>query len=158
VSRAKVALKGAGVKEDGFALHGMDVGTPDPPDGRIERTASGEPQGTLHEGAMSLVQRVVPAVTRDEQVAGILEGQRYLHSLGITAWQGAIVGDYPVVPDCFEAYREADGRGLLTARVAGGLWGPRAAGGGSVGPGRHSSISWPNDGPSLAAPGSAPPA
>jgi len=121
-------LHGAWVNSRALALAGIDAGTPDPPDGRIERTASGEPQGTLHEGAMSLVQRVVPAVTRDEQVAGILEGQRYLHSLGITAWQEAIVGDYPVVPDCFEAYREADGRGLLTARVAGALWWQRAAG------------------------------
>ena len=57
---------------------------------------------------MNLVQRVVPAVTLDEQVAGILEGQRYLHSLGITAWQEAIVGEYAVVPDCFDAYREVE--------------------------------------------------
>jgi hypothetical protein len=64
----------------------------------------------------------------DEQVAGILEGQRYLHSLGITAWQEAIVGEYAVVPDCFEAYREVAGRGLLTARVTGALWWQRSAG------------------------------
>jgi predicted amidohydrolase YtcJ len=119
---------GAWVNSRALALAGVDAATPDPPDGRIERTAAGEPQGTLHEGAMNLVQRVVPAVTLEQQVAGILEGQRYLHSLGITAWQEAIVGEYAVVPDCFDAYREVERRGLLTARVTGALWWRRAAG------------------------------
>jgi predicted amidohydrolase YtcJ len=119
---------GAWVNSRALALAGVDAATPDPPDGRIERTAAGEPQGTLHEGAMNLIRRVAPAVTLDEQVAGIVEGQRYLHSLGITAWQEAIVGEYAVVPDCFDAYREAERRGLLTARVTGALWWQRAVG------------------------------
>ncbi len=117
---------GAWVNSRALELAGVDAATPDPPDGRIERTAAGEPQGTLHEGAMDLIRRVAPAVTLDEQVAGILEGQRYLHSLGITAWQEAIVGEYAVVPDCFDAYREVERQGLLTARVTGALWWQRA--------------------------------
>ena len=119
---------GAWVSSRALALAGVDAATPDPPDGRIERTAAGEPQGTLHEGAMNLIRRVAPAVTLDEQVAGILEGQRYLHSLGITAWQEAIVGEYAVVPDCFGAYREVERQGLLTARVTGALWWRRSVG------------------------------
>ena len=119
---------GAWVNSRALALAGIDAATPDPPDGRIERTATGEPQGTLHEGAMNLVQRMLPVVTLDEQVTGVLEGQRYLHSLGITAWQEAIVGEYAVVPDSFDAYREVEGRGLLTARVTGALWWRRGAG------------------------------
>ena len=119
---------GAWVNSRALALAGVDAATPDPPDGRIERTAAGAPQGTLHEGAMNLVQRMVPAVTLAERVAGVLEGQRYLHSLGITAWQEAIVGEYAVVPDCFDAFREVDGRGLLTARVTGALWWRRGVG------------------------------
>jgi predicted amidohydrolase YtcJ len=119
---------GAWVNSRALELARVDAATPDPPDGRIERTPAGEPQGTLHEGAMNLVRRVVPAVTLEEQMAGILEGQRYLHSLGITAWQEAIVGEYAVVPDCFEAYREVDGRGVLTARVTGALWWRRSVG------------------------------
>ena len=59
---------------------------------------------------MGLVERVVPRPGLDEQVAGIGEAQRYLHALGITGWQEAIVGDYAVVPDCFEAYLEAERR------------------------------------------------
>jgi predicted amidohydrolase YtcJ len=119
---------GAWVNSRALALAGIDAATPDPPDGRIERIATGEPQGTLHEGAMNLMDRVAPAATLTEQVAGILEGQRYLHSLGITAWQEAMVGEYAVVPDCFNAYREVDGRGQLTARVTGALWWRREAG------------------------------
>jgi predicted amidohydrolase YtcJ len=119
---------GAWVNSRALALAGIDATTPDPADGRIERTAAGEPQGTLHEGAMNLVQRMVPAVTLAERVAGVLEGQRYLHSLGITAWQEAIVGEYAVVPDSFDAFREVEGQGLLTARVTGALWWRRGAG------------------------------
>jgi predicted amidohydrolase YtcJ len=123
---------GAWVNSRALALAGVDAATPDPPDGRIERAAGGEPAGTLHEGAMNLVHRIVPPPRHAEQVAGILEGQRYLHSLGITAWQEAIVGDYAVVPDCYDAYCEAASRGLLTARVTGALWWRRSAGVGQL--------------------------
>jgi predicted amidohydrolase YtcJ len=118
---------GAWVNSRALALAGVDAATPDPPDGRIERIAAGAPAGTLHEGAMTLVQRVVPPPGLAEQVAGIVTGQRHLHSHGITAWQEAIVGDYAVVPDSFDAFREAERRGLLTARVTGALWWPRSA-------------------------------
>jgi hypothetical protein len=77
---------------------------------------------------MNLVERAIPRPDLDEQVAGICEGQRYLHALGITGWQEAIVGDYAVIPDCFDAYLEAERRGLLTARVVGALWWQRETG------------------------------
>ena len=109
-------------------LAGVSTSTPDPADGRIEREPDGTPSGTLQEGAMGLVERVVPRPRVDEQVAGIAEAQRYLHALGITGWQEAIVGDYAVIPDCFDAYLEADRRGMLTARVVGGLWWQRGLG------------------------------
>jgi predicted amidohydrolase YtcJ len=112
------ALRAAGITRD----------TPDPPDGRIERDEKGEPCGTLQEGAMRLVQRIAPAPTTEDFIAGILAGQRYLHSLGITAWQEAIVGNYPGVPDCFEAYRSLDSSGKLTGRVVGALWWERDRG------------------------------
>jgi predicted amidohydrolase YtcJ len=122
----------AWVNSRALALAGLDAAAPDPPDGRIERTATGEPSGTLHEGAMDLVGRLVPAPDTDEQVAGIVAGQAHLHALGVTAWQEAIVGDYAGIPDCFDAYREAERRGLLTARVTGALWWERSAGPGHL--------------------------
>lgn len=124
---------GAWVNSRALALAGIDARTPDPADGRIERDASGEPSGTLQEGAMNLVERLVPPPTLAEQVAGILEGQRCLHAAGVTSWQEAIVGDYPVTPDCYDAYREVERRGLLTGRVVGALWWQRATGPGQLG-------------------------
>ncbi len=122
----------AWVNSRALELAGIGAGTPDPADGRIERDADGNPVGTLQEGAMSLVERVVPRPGLDEQVAGIAEGQRYLHSLGVTGWQEAIVGDYAVIPDCFDAYREAERRGLLVSRVVGAQWWQRGTGTGQL--------------------------
>jgi predicted amidohydrolase YtcJ len=108
-------------------LAGITRGTPDPADGRIERNADGEPAGTLHEGAADLVGRLAPEPTADEVYRGLLEGQRYLHSLGITAWQDAIVStDFWV--DNYSAYLRAGGNDDLTARVVGSLWWDRERG------------------------------
>jgi predicted amidohydrolase YtcJ len=106
---------------------GITATTPDPADGRIERDASGEPSGTLHEGAADLVGRLAPEPTPDEVYEGLLEGQRYLHSLGITAWQDAIVStDFWM--DNYSAYLRAAGNDDLTARVVGSLWWDRERG------------------------------
>jgi hypothetical protein len=123
----------AWVNSRALALAGIDASTPDPADGRIERGARGEPAGTLQEGAMNLIERLVPPPRLDEQAAGILEGQRYLHSVGVTSWQEAIVGDYPVTPDCYDAYRQVEQAGQLTGRVVGALWWQRATGPGQLG-------------------------
>lgn len=119
---------GAWVSSAALERAGIDAGTPDPSDGRIERDGRGEPVGMIQEGAMALVQRVVPPSSVEQIAEGVLEGQRYLHSLGVTAWQEAIVGDYPVVPDCFEAFVALDRADKLTARVVGALWWAREHG------------------------------
>jgi predicted amidohydrolase YtcJ len=118
----------AWVNSPALELSGVDAATPDPADGRIERGADGAPAGTLHEGAMNLVRRLVPRSTLEEQIEGLLIGQRYLHSLGVTAWQDAIVGEYSTLQDAFDAYVTAAERGLLTARVRGALWFERGKG------------------------------
>jgi predicted amidohydrolase YtcJ len=107
---------------------GIDADTPDPADGRIERDSAGRPVGALQEGAMRLVEAVIPAPTLRQRIDGVLEGQRFLHELGITAWQEAIVGDYPGVPDCYEAYQQVAADGRLTGRVVGALWWDRTRG------------------------------
>lgn len=115
---------GAWVNTRALEAAGIDRRTPDPPDGRIERDpATGEPTGTLHEGAMKLVERVVPATGAGDWERAILEAQAYLHSLGITAWQDAWVG-----PEHLDAYLALAGRGELTARVVAALWWERARG------------------------------
>ena len=102
---------------------GISETTPDPDDGRIERDEQGVPSGTLHEGAMNLVH--TPPATSDEFLEGLRLGQRYLHSLGITAWQDAIVGGHY---DTLGVYRSFADTGELTARVVGALWWDRHRG------------------------------
>ena len=119
---------GAWVNSRALALAGVDRDTPDPADGRIERDADGNPTGTLHEGAMGLVERLIPRATEDEMYRALLHAQEYLHSLGITAWQDAILGDYAALDDPSSVYVRAVEEGRLTARVRGALWWQRGAG------------------------------
>jgi hypothetical protein len=104
---------------------GITAATEDPPDGRLERDAAGEPTGCLHEGAMRLVTDLLPPPSEEELVAALLEGQRHLHELGISQWQDAIVGRYDPMPDTFEAYRRIAADGRLTGRAVLALWVPR---------------------------------
>jgi predicted amidohydrolase YtcJ len=116
---------GAWVNSRALELAGITRETLDPPDGRIERDGAGDPSGTLHEGAMDLVDKLMPPVTEAEWEEGLRVAQQYLHSLGITAWQDAIVGG-PY--DTLGAYMATAGRGALTARVIGSLWWDRHRG------------------------------
>jgi predicted amidohydrolase YtcJ len=120
---------GAWANTRALELAHVDEHTQDPPDGRIERRADGSPQGTLHEGAANLVGNLVPELTFDERLAGLLLAQRHLHARGITAWQDAIVGDYLGSPDPLSVYLAAAASGQLTARVEGALWWDRTRGG-----------------------------
>jgi predicted amidohydrolase YtcJ len=105
------------VNSRALEIAGIDASTPDPADGRIERDADGTPTGTLHEGASDHVERLIPPHTADEWFEAFQTGQAYLHRLGITAWQDAIVG-----PGYLAVYRRAAETGLLTARVEAALW------------------------------------
>jgi len=113
----------AWVNTEALARAEIWKGTPDPEDGRIARDEDGTPSGTLHEGAMDLVGRLVPEATSDDLRRATLESQRYLHSLGITNWQDAWV-----TPVEEAAYRALGESGELTARVVGGLWWERGGG------------------------------
>jgi predicted amidohydrolase YtcJ len=119
---------GAWANTRALELAGLDARTPDPGDGRIERESDGTPQGTLHEGAANLVGRLVPALTVEDRLAGLLLAQRHLHARGITAWQDAIVGEYLGHQDPLPVYLAAVASGQLTARVQGALWWDRARG------------------------------
>ena len=113
----------AWVNTRALEIAGISRDTPDPVDGRIARDADGTPLGTLHEGAMDLVGQHVPPTTAQDLRDALLESQRYLHSLGITAWQDAWVTE----PDQ-AAYLALAASGELTARVVGALWWDRSQG------------------------------
>src|SRR6476661_6754355 len=112
------------VNSRALELAGIDAGTPDPPDGRIERDPDGAPTGMLHEGAAySFNERWVPEPTREQWEQAILTAQQHLYALGVTGWQDAWV-----TPQTFEAYRSLGADGRLTAQVVGALWWDRHRG------------------------------
>jgi len=119
---------GAWVSSRALEISGIDRHTPDPPDGRIERDTDGRPTGTLHEGATALVARHLPRTTGDDYYAALLSGQAYLHSLGVTAWQDAIVGAYSGMDDPASTYTSAAANGDLRSHVVGALWWERRSG------------------------------
>jgi predicted amidohydrolase YtcJ len=114
----------AWVNSRALELAGVSRDTADPVGGRIERDPDGTPTGSLHETAAELVEVLLPKPGPDEWLAGFRIGQAYMHSVGITAWQDAIV-----TPDDLAIYRRAFEEGLLTARVEAALWWERTRGG-----------------------------
>ena len=119
---------GAWVNSKAMELAGIDSRAPDPADGRIERDHNGDPVGMLQEGAMRLVARLLPQVTDEDRYLGLLAGQRYLLSLGITGWQDAIVGSGFGEEDATVAYQRAAGDGTLIVNVVGAMWWQRHQG------------------------------
>jgi predicted amidohydrolase YtcJ len=112
-------VHGAWANSKALEVAGITKETPDPSDGRIERDPrTGEPTGTLHEGAAySYQDRYLPLPSHEDWQRATLEGQRHLHSLGITGWQDAWV-----TPDTLRSYRSLAADGRLTGRVVGALW------------------------------------
>jgi predicted amidohydrolase YtcJ len=101
---------------------GITAQTRDPVDGRIEREVDGFPAGTLHEGAMQLVERLLPSAGQEDALEGLAVAQARLLSLGVTSWQDAAVGDVFGQGDLLETYRRAASSSRLVARVVGALW------------------------------------
>ena len=119
---------GAWVNSRALALAGITRETPDPADGRIERDEHGEPTGMLQEGAIGLIESLLPEATVEEIDTAFDRAQALLHSLGITAWQDALVGTGLGQPDNFAVYLRAARSGRLTARVRGAQWWARDRG------------------------------
>ena len=71
---------------------------------------------------MALVSRHAPATSAEDYYSALMEGQRYLHSVGVTAWQDAIVGGYAGVADASDSYVAAAANGELRSHVVGALW------------------------------------
>lgn len=105
-------------------IAGIDSETPDPPDGRIDREPdTGDPVGSLQEGAMNLVERHLPPVSLDRRIAGLRYSVRMLNAHGITAIQDASVRRADL-----EAYEALEAEGGLTVRTVAALWWEREQG------------------------------
>lgn len=115
----------AWVNSAAMTIAGLDASTPTPAGGVIEKDEDGAPIGCLHESAMDLVGTHVPPATDAQILAGLVAGQAYLNSLGITGWMDALIGDYSGHRSPYDAYVAAAAGGELISEVVGSLWWPR---------------------------------
>ncbi len=93
-------------------IAGITRETPDPPGGRIERDASGEPTGVLVDAAQDLVDKHVPAPSAAETRAALEAAQDELLSLGLTG-----IADAGIDEAVDRELRDMAGSGRLKLRV-----------------------------------------
>lgn len=105
-------------------IAGITRDTPNPVDGIIDKDPkTGEPVGSLQEGAMKLVNQHLPPETLQTRITGLRYAMNMLHGYGITSMQDASVNR-----DSLEAYRALDQAGELKLRVVGAIWWDRDRG------------------------------
>ena len=107
-----------------LAFAGIDAQTPVPDGGDFGRDDKGELTGTLMEGpAMGLVDRRLPSLSLAQREQALLYTQTYLHSLGITAIQDAmVVNDFPEKYKAMDAFASLQNKGQLDLRVQAALY------------------------------------
>lgn len=99
-----------------LAAAGITAATPDPSDGTIERDADGEPTGILVEGAMTLVDSLIPPYAESTVDQGLKNAQEEANSFGLVSVVDANVDDWML-----DGYARADAKGELTVRVFGAV-------------------------------------
>lgn len=119
---------GVWVNSRALELAGITAATPDPTDGRIERNPDGSPAGVLHEGAVKLMDAVVPGVESAFALRALDRAQHEYFAHGVVGWQDAWVGEMAGVTDLLDTYVEGVATGTLRARVTAALWWQRAEG------------------------------
>lgn len=93
-------------------LAGITSRTPDPPGGTIVRDSHGNPTGDLKDAAMSLVDKVIPPLSREQRMRAIRRALEHAASLGVTSVQH-MDPDYADIA----AYAELLQSGELTTRI-----------------------------------------
>ncbi|MCC6211513.1 MAG: amidohydrolase [Burkholderiales bacterium] len=102
----------AAVNSLALRLAGITRDTKDPEGGRIERDASGEPNGVLREPpAFELVGRLAPAASRAEQTDALRQVQKRYHAAGLTG-----IMDPGISPEVVGIYQDLRAAGELTVR------------------------------------------
>jgi predicted amidohydrolase YtcJ len=92
-------------------MAGIDKQTPDPPNGKIVRDASGEATGALKEWAGDLVARKMPKPSREERLAALRKGIHEANRVGLTRVHSA-GQDF----EYLDLYDELRRKGELTLR------------------------------------------
>jgi len=97
-------------------LAGITRETPDPPNGTIDRDASGHPTGVLKESAQSLVRRLIPPRTAEDNERGIRDLIKAYNAEGMTGAKDPGISQQTVA-----LYRRIQQDSALTVRIF-GLW------------------------------------
>jgi len=105
----------------------ITTGTPDPPQGVIDRDASGRPTGVLRELAINMVTDGLPPTGAEEMAAAIREGIPLLHRLGLTGVHDCRVMGGGAGRRAFHAYQQLRAAGDLALRTWMHLPGERLA-------------------------------
>jgi predicted amidohydrolase YtcJ len=92
----------------------IDKHTQAPMGGQILRDSTGQPTGVFIDGAMGLIERAIPAPTKNDVRRRLLTAQKRVLENGLTT-----VHDAGVSRLVSEAYRELDREGKLVVRVYG---------------------------------------
>ena len=112
------------VNSRALEVAGITKDTPDPVDGRIDRDPkTGEPSGSLQEGASGLVADKSPPNTDQVRDDGLRYAIKMLNGYGITGIQDASVDE-----DDLKTYRRLDDAGELSLHVVGSIWWERDQG------------------------------
>ncbi len=106
------------VNSKALELAGITRQTPDPKQGEltvgiiVRDPATGEATGVLKERAASLMDKVIPPASRDEQLAALRDGLRLANQHGLTSTLDAAAS-----VEEMELYAELHRRGQLTVRM-----------------------------------------
>ena len=107
----------AWVNSQALKIAGITKDSPDPALGKIERSNTGEPTGTVRESAIDLFKNFLPDPSLNERKRGLLFALKKANSFGITSMQ-----DARVTKEYLEAYQAVERDGRLTARVVAALY------------------------------------
>jgi predicted amidohydrolase YtcJ len=106
----------AAANSTALSLAGITADTPDPPEGRIERDATGKPSGILRELAINLVRQAVAPPAADQVMEAFEDAAKALHRRGVTG-----IHDVRLMADkdgasAFQTFQKLDHDGRLDLR------------------------------------------
>ena len=94
------------VNSTALQVAGITAATPDPPSGRIDHDANGEPTGILEDAAGSLVEDKVPPPTAEDTQEAMAAALKSLAAAGVTS-----VSHQIATTEALDAYRALRRRG-----------------------------------------------
>jgi len=106
----------AAANSTALSLAGISADTPDPPEGRIERDATGEPTGILRELAINLVRQAIAAPGADQVMQAFEDAVGALHRRGVTGIHDVRLMADTDGPAAFQAFQKLDHDGRLDLR------------------------------------------